>query len=360
MTDASSPDLGSSPAIIPESAAQCPALETPRPRLWPGALAWMMICVVYVVVERLGIVEGLDLPVPLVVALVLARVVDQRPALRRWARLASVGLVTAGVGLAMLMFWSRPRTPLLDSSAMIGIVTVTLALVVLLVPRARRVVLAGLGLDPGSAVHLVTAIAAVVTLVMSAMLFVDLQSSPDETIYFHPFDSLVSLLSDAALALAGIGFLLTRGARAAVERLGLHPMRLRQVAMALALAGGFLVVVDVMERAEHAWLPALHAREDRFDYEFVGVSPAAGAVLLSVAAGIGEELVFRGALQPRLGVVLTAAIFAAVHVQYQVPGLAMIFVVGLGLGLIKRYSSTTFTVCVHVFYDIGAFLIPDV
>ena len=348
-----------SPAIAPDAVLPFAAEAAARPRLWPGVFAWGVVCAVYVVVERLGVVEGLDLPVPLVAALVLGRVVDQRPAFRRWVRLAAIALAVVGVALALLSWSSHTRVPLLDRSAFAGLVTATAGLALLTVPRARRAMLKPLGLNPGSAVHVITAIAVVVTLVTSAILFIELQSGPDETIYFHPFDSLVSLLSDAALALAGIGFLLTRGLRAARERLDLRPLRLRQFAVALALAGGFLVIVGVMERAESVWLPSLHAREDRFDYEFVGVPPMIGAALLSLAAGVGEELVFRGALQPRLGIVLTAAVFAAVHVQYQIPGLLMIFVIGLGLGLIKRYSSTTFTVCVHVFYDMGAFLLPD-
>ncbi len=349
----------SSPEILPDALAPVPTGAPAHRRLWPGALAWAVICAVYLLLEHLGIGGGLDLPVPLVMALVVARIVDQRPSLRRWVRFAALGLVTAGAALIVLAWWSHGTVPLLDPSTLMAVVTATGALAAFLVPRVRRALLAPLGLDPTSAVHVVTAIAVLVTLVGSVVLFVELQSGPDETIYFHPFESAASLLSDAALALAGIGFLLTRGVRAAIERLDLRPIRLRQVVIALAVAGGFLLMVGVMERVESVWFPGLHAREDRFDYQFVGVSPLLGAVVLSVAAGVGEELVFRGALQPKLGVLPTAVVFAAVHVQYQIPGLLMIFVVGLGLGIAKRYSSTTFTVCVHVFYDIGAFLLPD-
>src|SRR5438270_12447612 len=124
-------------------------------RLWPGVLAWMVICAAYIVVERLELVEGLDLPVPLVAALVLARLVDQRPNLRRWARVAAVVLVVAGFALSLLALWSRRHVPLLDRSTVAGIVTVTMTLAVLLVPRVRRAILGRIGLDPRSAVHLV-------------------------------------------------------------------------------------------------------------------------------------------------------------------------------------------------------------
>jgi membrane protease YdiL (CAAX protease family) len=349
-----------SPEFVPDAVIAIPAPDVvPRRRLWPGVLAWLAICAAFLIADFFHLVDGLDLPVPLVIALVLARVVDERPRLRRWIRTGALVVAVIGFGLACVAWLSRARVPLPDPTALAGIAAATALLGAFTVRRLRRAVLSPIGLDPSSAVHTVVVIAVAVTLITSVVVFVGLQDTPDETIYFHPSDSAVSLLSDAALALAGIGFLLTRGVRASIRRLDLRRMRVRQLVLAVALAAAFLVVVGVMERVESVWLPAVHAREDRFDYEFVGVPPLVGAILLSVAAGIGEELVFRGALQPRLGVILTAAVFAGVHVQYQIPGLLMIFLVGLGLGLIKRYSSTTFTVCVHVFYDVGAFLLPD-
>jgi uncharacterized protein len=128
---------------------------------------------------------------------------------------------------------------------------------------------------------------------------------------------------------------------------------------ACAAALAFHVVVAGLEWTESVLLPDLHALEDRFDYEFVGIPPLVGAVLVSVAAGVGEELLFRGALQPRVGVGPSAALFAVLHVQYQLPGMLMIFVVGVALGALKRRTATTFTILVHVFYDLGAFLVDS-
>jgi CAAX protease family protein len=330
-------------------------------RLWPGVLVWAAVCVGYLVSEAAGLADGLATPVPLIAALVIARVVDARPTARRLARRAAYLFVVTGLGLGGLVLAYRLKSPLaaspIELAALVLASTATIG--VSLVRRARAALLRPLGLEPGSAVHIVVAIAAVATIVSSAVGYVQLQSEAAETVPLYPSDSLVSMMSDAALALSGIGFLLTRGPRQARTRLGLRPVRPRQVAVAVALAGGFLVVVGVMEHAESVWLPQMHEREDRFDYEFVGSSPVTGAVLMAVAAGVGEELVFRGALQPRLGVLATSVLFAALHVQYQLPGIVMIFVVALGLGLLKERTSTTFTICVHVAYDVGAFLLPD-
>lgn len=56
--------------------------------------------------------------------------------------------------------------------------------------------------------------------------------------------------------------------------------------------------------------------------------------------------------------------YTTLEVAGVVDGLAlpvplMIFLMGVGLGLLKQRTSTTFTACVHVVYDIGAFLLPD-
>src|SRR2546425_13102461 len=103
----------------------------------------------------------------------------------------------------------------------------------------------------------------------------------------------------------------SRGAAATLARLDLRPLRLRHLGWALGIAVLFHVGVTVMEWTEGVVLPDLHALEDRFDYEFIGIPPLVGAALVSLAAGVGEEILFRGALQPRLGVVLTAALFAS-------------------------------------------------
>ena len=70
------------------------------------------------------------------------------------------------------------------------------------------------------------------------------------------------------------------------------------------------------------------------------------------AAGIGEEILFRGAAQPRLGLPLTALLFAAVHTQYTVsPALVHIFVTGLLLGVVRRRANTTTAIAVHASYN---------
>ncbi len=349
------------PTCVDRTAAPAGAVEgDAERRLRRGLGVWLFLCVVALVLEMLGVIDELSVPVPLIAALVVARVADRMPRARRWLGVGVRIVVIAAPVLAGIVASGWPVVPLVPSAVAASIVLVGAAgtSILLVSASARRGLLRPFHLDPDSVVHVVAVIAAIVMLVGSVALFVDLQAGAGERVRFSPSDSIVSIAGDALLAMAGVGFLVTRGVRATLERLGLRPLPLRQLLPAAAFAMLLLGTVDVLERAENRWLPQVDAREDRYDYEFIGMSPVVGAVLLSLAAGIGEELVFRGALQPRFGVIATSVLFAAAHVQYQLPGIFMIFVVGLGLGVARARTSTSFTIAVHVLYDLGAMLVP--
>lgn len=84
-------------------------------------------------------------------------------------------------------------------------------------------------------------------------------------------------------------------------------------------------------------------------------------VWISMAAGIGEEVLFRGGLQPLLGLWLTALLFTALHLRVydfrlgdpvswmQAGG---VFAMGLGLGLMFRHVGLIAAVVAHAVIDI--------
>ena len=58
--------------------------------------------------------------------------------------------------------------------------------------------------------------------------------------------------------------------------------------------------------------------------------------LLAAASSVGEEMLFRGALLPMMGLGLSSALFAAMHVRAQwrfLPWTIMSFIMGLAMGL---------------------------
>jgi membrane protease YdiL (CAAX protease family) len=61
-------------------------------------------------------------------------------------------------------------------------------------------------------------------------------------------------------------------------------------------------------------LPALRRISDELAPHLVDGAKKRNLVLVSVFSGVGEEALFRGALQPVLGIVVTSILFGALHV----------------------------------------------
>jgi membrane protease YdiL (CAAX protease family) len=123
--------------------------------------------------------------------------------------------------------------------------------------------------------------------------------------------------------------------------------------VALGLLWALNTGADVVQQR---WFPDLWAADHRItDAIAAGLSPAR-AVLLGLSAGIGEEITLRGGLQPRLGIPLTAAFFAALHVQYSWFGMLVIFVLGLLLGAVRKRTNTSVAILAHIAYDVLAVL----
>jgi len=90
-------------------------------------------------------------------------------------------------------------------------------------------------------------------------------------------------------------------------------------------------------------------------------------VWISLAAGFGEELLFRGALQPLAGIWLTSAIFVIAHRRaYRFNGINMrvlmqagaVFAASVGFGLIAMYVGLVAAIIIHALVDtVGLYVI---
>ncbi len=328
---------------------------------------WLSLCVLYVALGVTGLVDGLWVVTPYIAALTLARLVEPRSRLRRalgalviaGASAAIIVGVTLGIGHPLVIAGVPSDTARLATVAVWSLVAAGALTLACAITPLRRRLFRPLSLDPASAVHATAAALYLTTLVAMVGSFVLLYDDPGETILLYLTDPAISLLTDVPLALAGVGWLVVRNFPAAVSRLGFVPITRHQVAWAGVVAAVFVVAAGVLDQAEAWLLPDIYAREGRFSLKFANVSPWVGAPLVALAAGVGEEAVFRGALQPRFGVPLTALLFAAVHVQYEIPGIVLIFLIGVALGILRERTSTTFTSVAHMLYDIAAFLLPD-
>jgi len=126
--------------------------------------------------------------------------------------------------------------------------------------------------------------------------------------------------------------------------------------LAVSLGLGLLLALVVVgmtpvlvERTK--WARALHAELEEI------ISPLSSAEItwLALASGFAEELFFRGAMQPMLGLMITSVIFGAVHVGPRPVFLAWTtwaFAMGLLLGLIFELTGVLWgPVLAHVWIN---------
>lgn len=78
-------------------------------------------------------------------------------------------------------------------------------------------------------------------------------------------------------------------------------------------------------------------------------------LLLSLLSGFGEEILFRGVIQPRLGLWIAALMFGALHFPYRrllLPWSAFALIMGVVMGLLTAGSGTLWpAVVLHFFIN---------
>lgn len=152
-----------------------------------------------------------------------------------------------------------------------------------------------------------------------------------------------------------VGFGVRRNWRECLDRLGIVRLSPRQIAAAIGLTALVYFLFDGTDRViNHLWDFFHWPTTDLKYYEalFKASTSPVGAVVVGVTAGFGEELLTRGVLLPRLGILLSSVFFAAMHAyQYNWDALVSVFLFGIMLGVIRKKSSTGVCIIVHGGYD---------
>ncbi len=293
---------------------------------------------------------------------VLANLGEENKVLRflTYALLVLLDLALLGGGLLTMIAPLLTAGPLLPP-ANYGGLAITLGLTAVLgalplIPAVRRGLACWLEIEPTSCVH-TTALAFVVYFVgltlAQVVLIGDLSKLTSVEARLSVLDMLATALPLALMALAGVGFLIRRDLRATLERLGLGWMTARQWGLVILVILLFLAFdYTVLWVWQQLW-PASHTLVgDITTNLFSDLARPLAAFAVGLSAGIGEELLFRGALQPRLGLVLTSLLFAIGHAHYGLsPAMVEVFVVGLVLGLVRRRTNTTACIVIHAGYN---------
>lgn len=157
----------------------------------------------------------------------------------------------------------------------------------------------------------------------------------------------------ALIAFLGVGAWMRRDWTAVFQRLGLEPIARKQTA---GLLGWIIVLVLIQALGGAAWNvidPDQVAQVEALSQQLYQNFGFWHWLALALSAGIGEEILFRGALQPVFGIWFTSILFAIVHVQYGflTPATLVLFVLSFILGRIRQRYSTSAAILVHVGYN---------
>jgi membrane protease YdiL (CAAX protease family) len=154
------------------------------------------------------------------------------------------------------------------------------------------------------------------------------------------------------LAFLGVGLGIRRNWRDTLIRLGLKRIGLIDLILIGAAAFGMMIASIIMGAVVMLLFPDSLAEVESFNQGLLlAFGSPLGAIALGLLSGIGEEILYRGALQPAFGLIATSLVFALHHSQYVNPGLIVIFVIGLLLGLIRKWWGTTPAILVHALYN---------
>ncbi|MBX9690034.1 MAG: hypothetical protein K2X27_25205 [Candidatus Obscuribacterales bacterium] len=168
------------------------------------------------------------------------------------------------------------------------------------------------------------------------------------------------------LAFCGCGIFLTRSPMETMRRLGLVKPSFKHIL--IGIAGIFITFFY-----DYLWSTYTHSQQglgyaDKLSHYnegtfTAGAQPGPAFLVASatgLCAGLGEETLIRGALQPVFGILPAAFMHGALHGQFAHAPLLIMQVFGWSaiMGIIRRYTNTTTTIITHVGFNfLSTFLI---
>ena len=215
--------------------------------------------------------------------------------------------------------------------------------------------------DRRSPVHRSAALLLMAQLTWTTFKLLSLRSAQERTFFETDLGGLLFNLTGVTfiyitLSALSVGWGLRRDWRAVLQRLGLRPPRRNDWLAGLVLGSILFVGMTLATLALRSLGPA-DAADARPLIDLLQESLPA-AMLVAILAATGEEILFRGALQPVFGLCISALLFALIHVQYGLSlEMLVLFFVGVGFGLVRmRYSTTAAIIC-HATYNFLPFLL---
>ncbi len=252
-----------------------------------------------------------------------------------------------------------------DSLALLGLGLwlPSLAGLILLLPPTRRLLSSFLPIDAASpidAIGLAFSMLVVINLMLTLGVGLDnlatlVKSNGSAS---QGSDTLISLwlqqILTAGMAMVGVGWLTRRNIQDTLKRLGIVAPTRRQISIGVGVGLTMVPIVMLLEYA--STLIGVKASPDvqNLTEQLLGPlfhSPF-GIFTLGVSAALGEETLFRGAVLPRFGLILSSLLFALLHSNYGITlSTGIVFILGMVLGWVRIRQNTTTSMIVHAVYN---------
>lgn len=215
-----------------------------------------------------------------------------------------------------------------------------------------RTALAGISpMDPASPIDMAGLVILLSLIIVTAYSLRD--TDPSSVGPVGSASLIVNLISFVALAFVAVGYRIYRTGPEAIRRLGLTRPSGKAVAIGLLGVIGCFALSIIASLLTRYFQPHLFETLQKSIPDLTSnIRNPFGAALLGLTAGIGEELLFRGAIQPRFGIFLTAVLFALLHSQYGWTWIiAGLFGIGILLGIERKYLGTPASIITHAVYN---------
>lgn len=176
---------------------------------------------------------------------------------------------------------------------------------------------------------------------------------------------ITNFLPQVVVPLLGVGLFMRRDWSETRERLGFHaprhplfpqtiPGHLETLLIGVGSAIGMVVLVILLSMVWQAVVsPETYESQTEASQAMAeSINTLWLALGVALMAAVGEEIAFRGALQPIFGFWATAFIFTVVHVQYTLtPASLIIFVVALMMGRLREQYNLYAAIIAHFAYN---------
>jgi membrane protease YdiL (CAAX protease family) len=277
----------------------------------------------------------------------------------------------AGAAFALVLFLDLGMAvepgmeTMVQATASVGPLIATLSGigVLLLFEPLRRLLARLVPFDPRSLVHTVALHYALTVVALGALGGATWAAAAEDDALLDTLTQSVAaagltaawlqMLAFVVLAVLGVGAFVARNRGEVLARLGFTGPVIWRWVVAVPVLG--LLSGAIVDWWWGAMDPAGMADVSRLSEELFGsyiAAGLAGVITVAVTAGVGEELLFRGALQPRFGIAATSLLFTALHTQYTVsPALVQVFVLSVLLGLARRNANTPTSMLAHAGYN---------